>query len=310
MQPFGLLQDAQFENTWLSIGAFDGVHLGHQAILKNLVAGAHQGGAPAVVLSFFPHPVEVLRGPLDSFYLSSPEDKAAQIEALGVDALITQAFDLEFSQTSAREFVEQLKQRLGLKRLWVGEDFALGHNREGNVARLRELGAELDFAVDVVAPVETEGGVVSSSRIRRLLADGDVKVAARLLGRRYTVRGEVVKGAGRGASIGIPTANLKLWPKLAVPASGVYACWAEVAGTRWAAVANIGVRPTFEDKLEAPVVEALLLDYDGEDFYGEELQLEFVTRLRSEQKFESVEALLTQVESDKQRGREILMGSR
>jgi riboflavin kinase/FMN adenylyltransferase len=306
MQLFGSLQDAQFKHAWLSVGAFDGVHLGHQSILKNLVAGAHADGAPAVALSFFPHPAEVLRGPLESYYLNSPEDKSTLIEALGVDALITHPFDAEFSKTTARNLVAQLKQHLGLQQLWIGEDFALGHNREGDVDKLRELGKELGFTVKVVAPVMAGGEVVSSSRIRRLLWDGEVKAAGRLLGRSYALSGEVVEGAGRGVSIGIPTANLKLWSKLAVPATGVYVCWAELRGKRWGAVANIGVRPTFGDQLEAPVVEALLLDYKGDAFYGEQLRLEFLTRLRGEQKFESVEALLAQIDKDKRRAREFL----
>jgi riboflavin kinase/FMN adenylyltransferase len=306
MQPFGSLQEAHFKNAWLSIGAFDGVHLGHQAILKNLIAGAHAVGAPALVLSFFPHPAEVLHGPLETFYLTSPEEKAKQIEALGVDALITQTFDLEFSHTSARDFVEMLSAQLGLRQLWVGEDFALGHDREGNVAKLRKFGTDIGFEVQMVAPVEVDGEVVSSSRIRKLLADGEVKEAGRLLGRDYALSGEVVKGAGRGVSIGIPTANLKLWPKLMVPASGVYVCGAELRGERWGAVANIGVRPTFEEQLETPIVEALLLDYEGEAFYGETLRLEFLVRLRDEQKFEGVEALQAQIEKDKARARGIL----
>ncbi|MQC26782.1 MAG: bifunctional riboflavin kinase/FAD synthetase [Chloroflexi bacterium] len=308
MQLFDSLHAANFNNAWLTIGAFDGVHIGHQAILKTLTAGAHAEGAPAVVLSFWPHPVEVLQGPRGGFYLNSPGDKAAMLEALGVDAMITQPFDLELSQTTSKEFVERLKARLGLRMLWVGEDFALGHNREGDVPRLKELGATMDFDVRVVPPVNVEGEAVSSSRIRKLLADGEVKVAARLLGRNYALSGKVVRGAGRGAKMGIPTANLEVWPKRTAPASGVYACMAQLGEQRWKAVTNIGVRPTFEDKLEAPVVEALLLDYEGEDFYGEEIKLEFAARLRSEQKFESVEALLTQIERDKGRARDILVG--
>lgn len=306
MQQFASLQDAQCKNAWLTIGAFDGVHLGHQRILNDLTAGAHQQGDPAVVLTFYPHPVEVLRGPRNSFYLMSPEAKAKQLELLGVDVLITQTFDLEFSKTSARDFVTQLKDRLDLKELWVGHDFALGHNREGDFATLQKLGAEMNFSVHAIAPVEIEGEPVSSSRIRSLLAAGDVQGAARLLGRPYSLAGEVIGGAKRGRSIGIPTANLALWEKRAVPASSVYVTWATLGDKRWGSVTNIGVRPTFEDKLLAPVVESHLLDYDGRDFYGRSLRLDFIARLRGEQRFAGVIELVNQIHRDIEAGRIVL----
>jgi riboflavin kinase/FMN adenylyltransferase len=306
MQQFSALQDSQLKAAWLTIGAFDGVHVGHQTILREITAGAHAKGSPAVVLSFDPHPIEVLRGPLESFYLSSLQEKTKWIADLGVDALITQPFDRLVAQTSARDFVLKLKKHLDLNQLWVGEDFALGHNREGDLPTLRSFGDELGFDVKIVAAVEMDGDIVSSSRIRKLVAEGEVEAAKALLGRPYTLTGKVVRGEGRGASIGIPTANLEIWPKRAVPAEGVYAGWAEVQGKRWAAVTNIGVRPTFEDKLLAPVVESHLLDYDGGEFYGEDFGLDFVTRLRAEKRFSGVDELLAQIKKDIQRARELL----
>lgn len=306
MQQFFALQDTQLKTAWLSIGAFDGVHVGHQKILQEITAGAHAVGSPAVVLSFNPHPIEVLRGPLESFYLSSLQEKVKWIEELAVDAFISHPFNHQVAHTSARDFVLQLKEELDLRQLWVGEDFALGHNREGDLPALRRFGDELGFEVKVVKAVEKDGEAVSSSRIRRLVAEGDVAAAQSLLGRAYTLTGKVVKGEGRGASIGIPTANLEIWPKRAVPASGVYAGWAEVQGKRWAAVSNIGVRPTFEDHLLAPVVESHLLDYDGGDFYGEDLRLDFVARLRAEKRFSGVDELLAQIRKDIQQSRELL----
>jgi riboflavin kinase/FMN adenylyltransferase len=293
-------------NAWLTIGAFDGVHLGHQRILKDLTAGAHQQNAPAVVLSFDPHPAEVLRGPRNNFYLMSSVAKAQQLELLGVDVLITQPFSLEFSKTSARDFVTQLKDRLDLKELWIGHDFALGHNREGDFATLQKFGAEMGFSVHALVAVELDGEPVSSSRIRKLLGDGDVQKAARLLGRPYSLAGEVTGGAKRGRSIGIPTANLALWEKRAVPASGVYVTWATLGDKRYGSVTNIGVRPTFEDKLLAPVVEAHLLDYDGGEFYGQTLRLDFIARLRGEQRFGSVTDLVSQIHRDIEAGRIVL----
>jgi riboflavin kinase/FMN adenylyltransferase len=250
--------------------------------------------------------VEVLRGPQHSFYLSTPEEKADLVAPFGLDALVTQPFSQAFSKTTAREFVDLLVPHLDLQQLWVGQDFALGHNREGDVPTLRRFGETLGFQVQVVEPVGAEGGPISSSRIRQLLAAGEVAAAAGLLGRPYALTGEVEKGAGRGRSIGIPTANLKIWPQRAVPGPGVYAGWAAVAGRRWGAVTNIGVRPTFDDKLEAPVVETHILDYDGGDFYGQELRLEFHARLRDEQRFDGVEALVAQIQADIQNARQIL----
>lgn len=306
MQQFASLQDAQAKNAWLTIGAFDGIHLGHQKILNDLTAGAHANAAPAVVLTFYPHPAEVLRGPRNNFYLMSPEAKAQQLELLGVDVLITQPFSLEFSKTSARDFVTRLKDRLHLKELWVGHDFALGHNREGDFPTLQKFGAEMGFKVHAVDAVMMDGEPVSSSRIRSLLAEGDVQAAARLLARPYSLAGEVSGGAKRGRSIGIPTANLALWEKRVVPASGVYVTWATLGDKRYGSVTNIGVRPTFEEKLLAPVVESHLLDYDGGDFYGQILRLDFVARLRGEQRFAGVDELVAQIHRDIAAGRIVL----
>ena len=308
MQHFASLHQAQLKNAWLTIGAFDGVHLGHQKILKELTAAAHSNQASAVVLTFFPHPVEVLRGPRNAFYLTSPQEKAERIAALGIDALITHPFTQETVSISARDFVAQLKKQLDLQQLWVGHNFALGHNREGDVPALRAFGADLGFSVHLVEAVEVEGEVVSSSRIRALLAEGDIQTAARLLRRPYGFSGEVVTGANRGRSLGIPTANLKIWEKRAVPASGVYVTWVTLKNKRWGAVTNIGTRPTFDDKLAAPVVETHILDYDGGDFYGQTLRLDFLARLRAEQRFDGVGALLAQIQKDIEAARTVLTG--
>lgn len=298
MQQFSSLQEARAQKAWLTIGAFDGLHIGHQKILKDLTAGAHAQQAPAVLLTFHPHPVEVLRGPRNSFYLSSPEEKAKLIESFSIDQLIIHPFDQTTADTSAYEFVVLLKKQLDIQQLWVGHDFALGHNREGDFAALRKFGDEMGFTVHLVEPVKLEGEVVSSSRIRALLADGDVAKAARMLGRSYSLSGEVVSGAQRGRSIGIPTANIKVSEKRVVPATGVYVTWASLGSQRWPSVTNIGMRPTFEDKLPAPIIETHLLDFGGGEFYGQTLQLEFVSRLRAEQRFSGVDQLLAQIHKD------------
>ncbi len=306
MQHLHSLQDARLGAAWLTIGVFDGVHLGHQKILKALTAGAHALGASAVVLSFFPHPTEVLRGPVQYFYLSGPEEKAEHISALGIDLLVIQPFTQELANTSARDFVRLLAGHLGLKQLWVGHDFALGHNREGDIPALIKLGKELGFEVHTVEAVRLDGEVVSSSCIRKLLGEGKVEEAARFLGRPYALTGEVTTGAGRGRTIGIPTANLALSAKRALPASGVYVTWATIGSRRWGSVTNIGLRPTFEDRLAAPIVETHLLDYAGGEFYGQQLRLDFVARLRAEQKFSGVEELLAQIHRDIEAGRLVL----
>jgi riboflavin kinase/FMN adenylyltransferase len=309
MQQAASLHGASAKRAWLTIGVFDGVHTGHQTLIRDLTAAAHEKGATAVVLTFHPHPVETLRGPVRSFYLSTPEEKAALIAPLGVDLLVTHAFDQRTAQTPARDFVLELRERLGLEQLWVGADFALGHNREGTVPVLRSLGEELSFEVKVVNAIQEGGEVVSSSRIRSLLAEGDVAAAARLLGRNYALSGAVVSGAKRGRSIGIPTANLALDEKRAVPATGVYVTRAHVGGRTWGAVTNIGVRPTFEDGTPAPIVETHILDYDGGEFYDQTLRVEFIARLRAEQKFSGVDALVAQIHADIQAARNLLASS-
>lgn len=298
MQHFASLQAAQLQHAWLTIGAFDGVHLGHQQILQQLTARAHAKAAPAVVLTFNPHPQEVLRGPRSRFYLTTPQQQAEQFAALGVDVLIAHPFTGETAATSARDFVGQLKQHLGLAQLWVGHDFALGRNREGDFAALSALGAEVGFSVHAVPALELDGGVVSSSRIRDLIAAGEVAAAKRLLGRPFALQGPVVAGAQRGRSIGIPTANLAADEKQALPANGVYVTRARLGAQTWGAVTNVGLRPTFEDGAPAPVVEAHLLDYAGGEFYGERMTLEFLSRLRPEQRFDGVQALLAQIQQD------------
>lgn len=308
MQHFDSLQAAQFAGAWLTIGAYDGVHIGHQTILKQLTAGAHEAGAPAVLLTFHPHPRQVLRGPRHAFYLTGPNEKVKLVAELGLDAMITHPFTVHTAQTPARAFVELIHKHLGLKQLWVGSDFALGHNREGDVPALRAFGKELGFKVHVVSPVEQGGAIISSSRIRGLLAAGDVPEAGKLLGRPYRLTGKVAPGAGRGHGLGIPTANLVPAERRVVPAAGVYAGWAHFQGRRWIAVTNIGVRPTFQDQLEAPVVETHLLDYDGEDFYEQKLHLDFVARLRAEKRFSGVDELLAQIRLDIEQARKLLNG--
>jgi riboflavin kinase / FMN adenylyltransferase len=270
-----------------------------------MVHGAHSAGSTAVVLTFFPHPAAVLRGVTGPFYLTNSDEKAALLAELGVDLLITLPFTHELANRTAQDFMSNLKNRLGLNQLWVGFNFTLGRNREGDIPTLTRLGELMDYRLDVVQPITIEGEIVSSSLIRGLLAKGDVTQAGLMLGRPYSIPGEVVPGDGRGRTIGIPTANLDVWPERILPATGVYACWAWLGTTRHLAVTNIGVRPTFTPGATIQHVEAHLLDVH-QDMYHRMLRLEFVQRLRGEQRFASVDALLEQIHADIDQAKGIL----
>lgn len=297
MQHLTTLDQIHLDGAWITIGSFDGVHKAHQKILRGLVEGAHSAGFPAVAITFHPHPSIVLRGNRGHFYLSTPEERARLLGEQGIDIVLTVEFTREFAATPAADFIGQLNQNLGVKDLWVGYDFALGRGREGDIPTLKRLGEIYDFHVTVIPPVDVDGERISSSLIRNLLIQGDLQKANRMLGRFYGVEGPVIHGDGRGRTIGIPTANLDVWLELVIPAVGVYATWAWVEGKRHPAVTNVGVRPTFENQPLHPRIETLILDFD-QDLYGKQLRVEFVEFLRGEQKFASVDALLTQIKSD------------
>src|SRR5260221_981770 len=281
----------------LTIGAFDGVRRGHQALIGQMVAEAHASGRVAVVLTFFPHPSVVLRGRRPSFYLSSPEEKADYLAALGVDVMVTHPFNLAVSEIRAGEFVDRLVTLARLNELWCGADFALGHNREGTVEFLQAEGQRRGFQVRIMAPVLFDGEAISSTRIRQTLRDGAAEQASRYLGRPFRLAGQVVEGAKRGRLLGIPTANLAISEERATPALGVYACRAQAPGWQGQAVVNIGFRPTFEGGEARPTLEAHLLDFSG-DLYGQTVTLDFMARLRPEIKFAGVDALLAQIQRD------------
>lgn len=291
----------------VAIGAFDGVHRGHQALIGDLVAQARATGRAAIVVTFFPHPSVFLRGRRPSFYLSTTAEKAERLKALGVDALVTHPFDAAFAAISAADYVAQLTTHARLAELWCGADFALGHNREGTVAYLQTAGAQLGFQVVVRTPVRLDGEVISSTRIRQCLRDGAVEAAAQLLGREFQLTGLVETGAQRGRTIGIPTANLAVSEETAVPARGVYACRAWAAGAWRPAVVNIGFRPTFNSAEPRLTIEAHVLDFDG-DLYGQDLPLAFFARLRPESKFPNIEALVAQIRADIAQARQLLAG--
>jgi len=288
---------------------FDGVHRGHQHLLRRLVEVAAVDGCVPVVLTFFPHPDKVLGRAPSRYYLTSPAQRAALLGALGVEIVVTHPFDDAVRQIRAADFVDRLLAHLRLRELWVGQDFALGYKREGNVAFLREQGTQKGFrleAIDLVSS-DDDGIIITSSTIRAALEAGDVVRAARWLGRPYSLEGEVVPGDGRGHTIGFATANLSVWNEQVLPANGVYAGWARLGGEVFMAVANVGRRPTFEGRIVR--LEAHLLDFDR-PIYGQTLEFSFVARLRDEQRFDGIDALVAQIRRDAEQGRALLSAQR
>lgn len=280
----------------VTIGVFDGMHRGHQHLIRRLVTSARDSGRLAVVLTFFPHPDVVLRGLTGRYYLTTPQQRAELMGALGVDQVITLPFNDAFRQIRAAAFVDMMREHLKLESLWVGADFALGYKREGNIAFLRAQGAEKGFALEVIDLVGEDGtATFSSTAIRDALVVGEVETARRLLGRSYSVSGEVVHGDHRGRTIGFPTANIAVWSEQLLPANGIYVGWATVGGERHMTAINVGLRPTFAG--QDVRVEAYLLDFDR-DVYGETMEITFERHLRPEKKFNDLPALIDQIRDD------------
>lgn len=289
--------------TWLTIGSYDGIHRGHGKVLDRVLAGARQGGNRSAVLTFDPHPRCVLAPDTCPPTLTTVDEKAEVLGALGVDDLVVLPFTRRLSELSATAFLDRLVERVPLTGLVIGPDFALGHGRKGDRAFLEAYGAGHGFVVDVVEPFRLEGQVVSSTAIRALLLEGNVAHAAKLLGRHFSISSFVEHGTGTGSRIGFPTANFAVTPNKLVPHQGVYAVWVDIAGEAYQGAMNIGYRPTFgENRL---TVEAFILDFDG-DIYHQEVRARFVQRIRDEKRFESVDALVAQIEHDVARARAIL----
>ncbi len=305
MQHHHSLDDLHLKNAWATIGSFDGVHRGHQVIINQLVQEAHAAGSLAVVVTFYPHPAVVLRNLQGPFYLTTLDERAAIMADLGIDYMITLPFSQEVATLTAEDFMIDLSDHLGLTRLLVGNNFALGRGRSGDVHTLRFLGEGLGYEVEVVPPALVNGQMISSTRIRELVGQGQVSDAAALLGRWYRVSGKVVHGDGRGRLIGIPTANVAFWPEQIIPQRGVYACLATIHNKAFPAVTNIGLRPTFEVNNAISRVETHLLNFN-EDLYDMDLQLDFIKYLRPEERFPSADALIAQIHIDIQNAREVL----
>jgi riboflavin kinase/FMN adenylyltransferase len=287
----------------LTIGVFDGVHLGHRHLISKLKELAGKQGYASGVITFSQHPQEVLSPKTRLPSLTSLEQRIALLEDEGVDIVIPLPFTPQLANLSPEQFLNLLKGYLKMKGLVVGPDFALGKGRQGNIDTLRQLGKEMDFSLTAVPPMTIDGEVVSSTAIRQALAKGDIKKAQKLLGRPFRLQGQVVSGDKRGTKLGFPTANLEIEPGQALPAGGVYACRAYIDSQSHPAMTNIGTRPTFGGGPR--LIEVYLIDYNG-NLYGHELAIDIIERLRGEKKFDTPEQLIKQIAEDVKQGKALL----
>ena len=282
--------------TVLTLGVFDGLHLGHQRIMQTVVERSNTVGAHPTAITFDPHPRAVLHPESAPPLLQTLDQRLANLEVLGIEQAIVVPFTREFAGIDAEEFLKEIvHDRLQAKEVYLGKGFAFGKNRGGNIDLLRKMSAELGFFADEVPEVCLRGKRISSSKIRHLLADGHVNLVRRMLGRPYGVEGVIIRGNRRGHTIGFPTANLKPHNRV-VPKFGVYATATLLDGVWRRSITNIGVRPTFENEAE-PSIETYIFDFDG-DLYGDVLRVRFLHRIRDERKFSGVEELTAQIERD------------
>jgi riboflavin kinase / FMN adenylyltransferase len=279
----------------LTIGVFDGVHLGHQALIAEAVKQAKEHGLISGVVTFAGHPRLVLGKHKELPHLTSIEQRIQLIKAEGIDEVIKLTFNQELASLPAAEFIKLLVHNLKMKSLVIGPDFALGKGREGDISSLKALGVKLDFAVTVVPPLLKGGYRVSSTRIRKAMAESKMSKVHELLGRYFSLEGTVVKGEGRGATLGIPTANIEISPDQALPADGVYATLACIEGKTISSITNIGTRPTFGGGHRT--VETHILDYSC-DLYDHRLEIAIIEQLRPEKKFATSDELLRQIKDD------------
>jgi len=289
----------------LTMGSFDGLHLGHRALLRRVVEEARKLGGRSVVLTFEPHPLKILAPSRAPRLLLSHKDKILLLRACGVDVVIIQNFNAEFARIEAKDFVERfLVERLGVRQVWVGRDFGFGKGKKGRVEQLVQWGAEYGFTVGVVDPVLVNGERVSSSRIRQLIESGEVGKANRLLGRNHFIYGRVGPGHQRGRTLGFPTANVVSRTEV-VPATGIYATFLEVHQRQWPSVTSIGYNPTFGPGPKT--IECYVFDF-ADSLYGEAVRIHFAERIREEKKFPSTELLVAQMEKDVAAAQQILAG--
>ncbi len=302
VQPPGIPRD---RGTVVTVGTFDGVHRGHWTVLEEIRRRAEASGRRSVLVTFDPHPLRIVRPEHAPRLLTTPVEKKEILAESGLDYAVFISFTEALSRYAPRRFVEEiLVARLGVEELVIGYDHGFGRDRSGDAGTLETIGAELGFDVAVVPPVEIDGGAVSSSRIRRAVAEARMEEARACLGRPYSVRGVVVRGDGRGKHLGFPTANLMVsnGDKL-LPSAGIYAVWGVLRSGTYPGALHLGPRPTF--KGSPPAIELHLIDFDG-DLYGESVRVDFVRFLRDVQPFGTVSALVDQMRDDVEEARTIL----
>ncbi len=292
----------------VTIGVFDGVHRGHRHLIGRLVREARDAGTLAGVVTFKNHPITVLRPGAEVRFLTDLDERVRLLKELGVDFVAPIRFDRELANLSSRDFLARLYESLRMRRLIVGPDFAMGRDRDGTLDTLPAIGERIGFSFESVDLMTDSAGVVKSTTIRNRIAEGDVSRASKLLGRNFSISGTVVHGEERGRELGFPTANLELGPGLMFPGDGIYATWAHLESGSYMAATSIGVRPTFDDG-ENRTIEAYLLDFSG-DIYGQTMRLEFVQYLRGEEKFDTLQALLDQMDEDVRQAHDILTSAR
>jgi riboflavin kinase / FMN adenylyltransferase len=288
--------------TVVTMGNFDGIHLGHQALVGNAVAEAKQWGTKSIVFTFEPHPLKLLAPERAPQMIVNHQDKMDMLQGLGVDAVIVQSFDHRFASIQAEDFVRRyLLERLNLSKIWLGRDLRFGRARKGSAEDLIRWGTELGFGVGIVEPILVQGHRISSSRIRQLIEQGRVDEVQPMLGRYHFISGKVVSGYRRGRNMGFPTANLAATTEL-LPGDGIYATSLQLQNRCWLSVSSVGRNPTFGQGLRT--IEAFILDFVG-DIYGESVKLTFVQRIREERMFAQIEDLVTQMHEDVQAARAI-----
>jgi riboflavin kinase/FMN adenylyltransferase len=282
--------------TVLTLGVFDGLHLGHQRIMQMVVERARAARAVPTAITFDPHPRAVLYPESAPPLLQTLDQRLANFEVLGIEQAIVIRFNRDFAAQDAEEFLRNVvHERLQAKEVYLGKGFAFGKNRSGNIDLLRRMSAELGFFADEVPEIRLRGARISSSKIRALLAVGKINLTRRMLGRPYGIEGQIIHGAERGRTIGFPTANLKPRNRV-VPKFGVYATATLIGGEWRRSITNVGVRPTFENEVE-PSIETYVFDFDG-DLYGNVLRVRFLHRIRDEKKFGGIEELKMQIQKD------------
>jgi riboflavin kinase/FMN adenylyltransferase len=293
----------RLKKTCAAIGIFDGVHRGHQYLIKQMLTTARRLGAGSIVITFFPHPAHVLRPDLKLGYLTSLDDRFRLLSDLGVAACLVVPFNRSFAKIRPQKFIKDiLVKKLGVKAVFVGDDFRFGKDRSGDIVLLQKFASPYGYEMHAVSGFKQGGAIISSTRIRQLVGAGKLNEAARLLGRRVSISGVVVKGSERGKSLGFPTANIDYEADI-LPPKGVYVVRALLGRKKYPAIANIGTRPSFEKQISKLYLEVHILDF-SKNIYGKRLEVEFLKKVRNEKKFTSPQQLIQQIQKDESFARE------